>query len=481
MEGTAGEYNRRLKSFILIQHDVINEKEPDMSTTATENTRVVIGTKEYFKNIGRIPYEGPETDNPFAFRYYDENKVVGGKKMKDHFRFAIAYWHSFCGGGYDIFGIGAPTRHLPWSESGDPIHAAKDKMDAAFEFITKLGVPYYCFHDIDIVDEAGTIAESEKRLQAIVDYASQKQKESGVKLLWGTANLFSHPRYMNGAATNPDFNVVSYAGAQAKAAIDATIALGGENYVFWGGREGYISLLNTNMKREIDHLATFLHMAKDYARKQGFKGTFFVEPKPAEPTKHQYDFDAATVIGFLRQYGLDKDFKLNIEVNHATLAGHSFQHELQVAADAGLLGSIDANRGDYQNGWDTDQFPVDLFEIIEALLVILEAGGLTDGGINFDAKLRRNSTDIDDLFHAHIGAMDVFARGLIAADRILSKSDYRKMRTRRYASFDSGEGQKFERGELSLEDLHRLAVKNGEPAKTSGKQELFENIINRNI
>lgn len=442
-------------------------------------SNVILGEKEYFKNVGKIKYEGPETDNLFAFRYYDENKNVGGKTMKEHFRFAVAYWHSFCGAGSDPFGVG--PRPLPWNENPDPIQRAKDKMDAAFEFITKLGVPFFCFHDVDIVDEADTIEESEKRVQTIVEYARQKQKESGVKLLWGTANLFSHARFMNGAATNPDFNVVAYAGAQVKRALDATIALGGENYVFWGGREGYLSLLNTNMKREIDHLAQFLHMAKDYARKQGFKGNFFVEPKPAEPTKHQYDYDASTVVGFLRHYGLDKDFKLNIEVNHATLALHTFQHELQVAADAGMLGSIDANRGDNQNGWDTDQFPVDIYELVEALLVILEAGGFQGGGVNFDAKLRRNSTDLDDLFHAHIGAMDVFARSLIVADNILNNSEYRKLREARYESFDSGDGKAFEDGKLTLEDLREQAIKTGEPELLSGKQEMYENILNRYI
>jgi xylose isomerase len=445
----------------------------------TTSSKIVTGEKEYFANTGKIQFEGPETDNPLAFRYYDENRVVAGKTMKDHFRFAVAYWHSFCGAGSDPFGVG--PRPMPWTADNDPVRRAKDKMDAAFEFITKLGVPYYCVHDVDVIDEADTIAESEKRLRTIVDYASQKQKESGVKLLWGTANLFSHPRYMNGAATNPDFNVVAFAGAQVKRAIDATIALGGENYVFWGGREGYLSLLNTNMKREIEHLAQFLHMAKDYARKQGFKGNFFVEPKPAEPTKHQYDYDAATVIGFLRHYGLENDFKLNIEVNHATLALHTFQHELQVAADAGMLGSMDANRGDYQNGWDTDQFPVNVYELTEAMLVILEAGGFKGGGINFDAKLRRNSTDPDDLFHAHIGAMDVFARSLIAADTIMNKSEFRSLRKNRYASFDSGDGKAFEEGTLSLEDLYSIAVKNGEPVQRSGKQEMYENIFNRFI
>lgn len=439
----------------------------------------LVGDKEYFKFVDKISYEGKDSDNPLAFKFYDENKVVAGKTMKEHFRFAIAYWHSFTATGEDPFGPG--TRKYPWAQSSDPIQAAKDKMDAAFEFITKLGAPFYCFHDVDIVDEAATIAESEKRLQTIVDYALQKQKESGVKLLWGTTNLFSNPRFMNGAATNPDFNVVSYAAAKVKAALDATIALNGENFVFWGGREGYMSLLNTDMKRELDHMAIFLEKARDYARAQGFKGAFFIEPKPMEPTKHQYDFDAATVIGFLQAHGLHKDFKLNLEVNHATLASHTFQHELQTAYDAGMFGSIDANRGDYQNGWDTDQFPINLYETVEAMLVILEGGGFTTGGINFDAKVRRNSTDLEDLFIAHIGGMDVFARALIIADRILSESDYKKLRKERYSSFDSGNGKKFEQGELSLEELREIALKNGEPEQISGRQELYENIINQYI
>ena len=391
--------------------------------------KVVSGTNEFFKNIPQIKYEGPESDNPFAFKWYDENKKVAGKKMKEYLRFACAYWHSFVNNGSDPFGEG--THIFPWNEKSDAVERAKDKMDAAFEFITKMNLPYYCFHDVDLVDYTNDVADNEKRLQAITDYAKQKQNQSGVKLLWGTANLFSHKRYMNGASTNPDFHVLAHAGAQVKAALDATIKLGGENYVFWGGREGYMSLLNTNMKREQEHLAKFLHTAKDYARKNGFKGTFFIEPKPCEPTKHQYDYDAATVISFLRQYNLMEDFKLNIEVNHATLAGHTFTHELQVAADAGLLGSIDANRGDYQNGWDTDQFPNNLNEITEAMLIIIEAGGFQGGGINFDAKIRRNSTDAEDLFHAHIGGMDTFARALITADNILKKSDYKKLRKAR--------------------------------------------------
>lgn len=440
---------------------------------------IVTGNKEFFPGIGQIKYEGPQSDNPLAFKWYDENKVVAGKKLKDHVRFAVCYWHTFCNTGNDPFGPG--TKHFPWDASADAVQRAKDKADAAFEFITKLGAPYYCFHDIDLVDEGSSIAEYESRLHTIVDYAKQKQAASGVKLLWGTANVFSNPRYMNGASTNPDFAALAYAGTQVKNALDATIALGGENYVFWGGREGYMSLLNTNMKRELDHLARFLTVARDYARKQGFKGVFFIEPKPCEPTKHQYDYDSATVIGFLRQYGLDKDFKLNIEVNHATLAGHTFQHELQVAADAGMLGSIDANRGDYQNGWDTDQFPMHLNELVESMLIILEAGGFAGGGVNFDAKTRRNSTDLEDIFLAHIGGMDAFARGLIIADNILQKSPYKKFRKDRYASFDSGKGKDFEDGKLTLEDLRAFAISNGEPKQTSGKQEWLENIINQYI
>lgn len=437
------------------------------------------GDKEFFKGIGKIQYEGRDSDNPLAFRWYDENRKVGDKTMKEHFRFAIAYWHTFCGTGGDPFG--AATKQFPWLENTDPIQQAKDKMDAAFEFITKIGAPFYCFHDYDLIDEGADLAASAKRLEIITDYAKEKQQASGVKLLWGTANLFSHPRYMNGAATNPDFNVVAYAGAQVKNALDATIKLGGENYVFWGGREGYMSLLNTDMKREIEHFARFLHLAKDYARSQGFKGNFFIEPKPMEPTKHQYDFDAATVIGFLREFDLLDDFKLNVEVNHATLAQHTFQHELQVAANAGLLGSMDANRGDYQNGWDTDQFPINVYELTEAMLVILEAGGFQGGGINFDAKLRRNSTDLEDIFYAHIGGMDAFARALLVAHDILENSNYLDLRQARYASFHEGNGQAFEAGKLKLEDLAAIARQSGEPILQSGRQELFENIINQYI
>ncbi|PZR28834.1 MAG: xylose isomerase [Citrobacter freundii] len=441
--------------------------------------KVIKGTKEYFKGIEKISYEGRETDNPLAFRWYDETKIVAGKPMKEYLRFACAYWHSFNGSGADPFG--EPTHVFEWDENKDVIQRAKDKADAAFEFITKMGIPFYCFHDVDVVDYGNDIAENDKRLHTLTDYLKEKQKASGVKLLWGTANLFSHRRYMNGASTNPDFHVLAHGAAQVKAALDATIALDGENYVFWGGREGYMSLLNTDMKREKDHLARFLQTARDYARKNGFKGKFFIEPKPCEPSKHQYDYDSETVIGFLRQYGLLDDFSLNIEVNHATLAGHTFTHELQVAADNGLLGSIDANRGDYQNGWDTDQFPNDINELTEAMLIILQAGGFAGGGINFDAKIRRNSTDMKDLFYAHIGGMDTFARALLTAEAILEKSDYKKIRKDRYASFDSGEGASFEAGKLSLEELREYAVKNGEPKILSGKQEYLENLVNRFI
>ncbi len=439
----------------------------------------IIGNKEYYPGIGNIKYEGKESDNPLAFKYYNPDQVVAGKTMREHFKFAIAYWHTFCGQGGDPFGPG--TQNFAWDQSSDPIQAAKDKADAAFEFISKMGFDYFCFHDFDLIQEGATLAESEKRLATIVSYIKDKQAASGIKLLWGTANCFSNPRYMNGASTNPEFDVVARAGAQIKLALDATIALGGENYVFWGGREGYMSLLNTDMKRELDHMGQFLTMAKDYARSQGFKGNFFIEPKPMEPMKHQYDFDCATAIGFLHQYGLEKDFKMNIEVNHATLAQHTFQHELEVAAGAGMLGSLDANRGDYQNGWDTDQFPNNIQETTEAMLVFLKAGGLQGGGINFDAKIRRNSTDLEDVFHAHIGGADTFARALLIADKIMTASPYEKLRADRYASFDSGKGKDFELGKLELEDLYKIAQENGELSLKSGKQELFENIINQYI
>jgi xylose isomerase len=439
-----------------------------------------MGDKEYFKGIPKIAFEGKTSNNPLAFKYYNPDQVVAGKTMREHFKFAIAYWHSFCGQGSDPFGAG--TQNFPWDQSNDPVQAAKDKADAAFEFISKMGFDYFCFHDYDLIQEGSSLVESEKRLEAITDYIKAKQESSGIKLLWGTANCFSNPRYMNGAATNPDFDVVAYAGAQVKMALDATLKLKGENYVFWGGREGYISLLNSDMGREQEHMARFLTMAKDYARSQGFKGTFFIEPKPMEPSKHQYDFDAATSIGFLQKYGLQDDFKLNIEVNHATLAQHTFEHELTVAANDNMLGSIDANRGDYQNGWDTDQFPNNIEETARAMMVFLKAGGLQGGGVNFDAKIRRNSTDLEDLFHAHIGGADTFARGLLVADKVLNDPAFSSIVNGRYASFDSGQGSAFEQGRLSLTDLFDVATNNTAAiTPVSGKQEYLENILNNHI
>lgn len=432
-------------------------------------------SKTYFKDIKTIVFEGAQSDNPLAFKWYDENRVVAGKTLKEHLRFSMAYWHTLCGKGEDPFG--SATGFFSWDKNENVLARARDKMDAGFEFMTKLGIPFYCFHDVDMVDEAPTLGEFEKRVHEMVDYAKQKQADSGIKLLWGTSNLFSHPRYMNGAATNPNFDVLAYAAGQVKIAIDATIALNGQNYVFWGGREGYMSLLNTDMKREQEHLAQFLSVSRDYARKQGFEGTFLIEPKPMEPTKHQYDYDAATAIGFINKYGLQDDFKLNLEVNHATLAGHTFEHELQVAVDAGLLGSIDANRGDYQNGWDTDQFPIDIYETTQAMMVILKAGGLKAGGINFDAKVRRNSTDLQDKFIAHIAGMDVFARGLICAEKVLNNTNYSQLLKERYQSFDSGNGAKFEKGEINLEQLSAIARSGNEPEQRSGQQELFEQIL----
>src|SRR5690554_220523 len=440
---------------------------------------VIIGDKEYFKGVGKIAYEGPESDNPLAFKWYDENRVVAGKTLKEHLRFATCYWHTFCGAGHDPFGPG--PFQFPWNEGKDAETRARMKLDAAFEFFTKIGTPFYCFHDVDVIEEGASRAETQQRLAQWTGWAKEKQAASGMKLLWGTANLFSNPRFMNGASTNPDFNVVAYAGAQLKDAIDATIALGGENYVFWGGREGYMSLLNSDIGREQEHMARFLTMARDYGRANGFKGSFLIEPKPMEPSKHQYDFDSETVIGFLRHHGLDKDFKLNIETNPATLALHTMDHEMQVAANAGMLGSIDANRGDDQNQWDTDQFQYNINEPVEMMLVLLRSGGWAGGGVNFDAKRRRNSTDLADTFHGHIGGMDVFARALIIADDLLSKSPLEKMRKERYASFDDGKGAEFEQGKLSLEQLAEIGNAGGEPAQISGQQELYENIINRYI
>ena len=432
--------------------------------------------KTYFPNIDKISYEGPQSKNPLAFRYYDANRIVAGKKLSEWCKFAMAWWHTLCAEGTDQFGGG--TKSFPWAEGSDALTIAKQRVDAGFEFMQKMGIEYYCFHDVDLVTEANTIEEYEANLKTIVAYLKEKQQQTGIKLLWGTANVFGHKRYMNGAATNPDFNVVARAAVQIKNAIDATIELGGTNYVFWGGREGYMSLLNTDQKREKEHLARMLTMARDYARSKGFKGTFLIEPKPMEPTKHQYDVDTETVCGFLRAHGLEKDFKVNIEVNHATLAGHTFEHELCCAVDNGMLGSIDANRGDYQNGWDTDQFPIDAFELTQAMMQIIRNGGLHNGGMNFDAKVRRNSTDPDDLFIAHIAAMDAIARALIAAADILEKSPIPAMLKERYASFDQGEGKRFEEGKMNMEELVAYAKQQGEPKQISGKQELYEAIVN---
>lgn len=433
-------------------------------------------TKEYFPSIEKIQFEGAESKNPLAFHYYNPEQVVLGKKMKDWLKFAMAWWHTLGGASGDQFG--GQTRVYDWDKADCPIQRAKDKMDAGFEIMNKLGIEYFCFHDIDLVEEADTIEEYEKRMELITDYAKEQMAAKGIKLLWGTANVFGHKRYMNGAATNPDFDVVARAAVQIKTAIDATIKLGGTNYVFWGGREGYMSLLNTQMQREKDHLAQMLKIARDYARSKGFTGTFLIEPKPMEPTKHQYDVDTETVIGFLKANGLDKDFKVNIEVNHATLAGHTFEHELAVAVDNNMLGSIDANRGDAQNGWDTDQFPIDNFELTQAMLQVIRAGGLGNGGSNFDAKLRRNSTDPEDIFIAHISGMDTMARGLLSAAAIIEESPIPTMLKERYASFDGGKGKEFEDGKLSLEDLYSYAKANGEPKQISGKQELYETLVN---
>lgn len=438
-----------------------------------------MATTEFFPGIGKIKFEGKNSKNPMSFRYYDPEKVINGKKMKDWLKFSMAWWHTLCAEGGDPFGPG--TKNFPWNNGTTPLDKAKAKMDAGFEFMQKIGIEYYCFHDVDLIDEASTIEEYESDLKAIVAYAKQKQADTGIKLLWGTANVFGHKRYMNGAATNPDFDVVARAAVQIKNAIDATIELGGSNYVFWGGREGYMSILNTDQKREKEHLAQMLKIARDYGRSKGFKGTFLIEPKPMEPTKHQYDYDTETVIGFLRHHGLDKDFKINIEVNHATLAGHTFEHEIACAVDAGLLGSIDANRGDYQNGWDTDQFPIDQFELVQAYIHIIRNGGLGNGGTNFDAKTRRNSTDLEDIFIAHIAGMDVMARALENAAILLNESIYPKMLKERYASFDSGKGKEFEDGKLTLEDIVSYSKQNGEPKQTSGKQELYEAILNMYI
>ena len=435
-----------------------------------------MANKEFFPGIGKIQFEGKESRNPMAFRYYDANKVVLGKTMAEWLKFAMAWWHTLCAEGADQFGGG--TKSFPWNAATDAVEVAKAKVDAGFEFMQKMGIEYYCFHDVDLVDEGANVEEYEANLKAVVAYLKEKQAETGIKLLWGTANVFGNKRYMNGAATNPDFDVVARAAVQIKNAIDATIELGGQNYVFWGGREGYMSLLNTDQKREKEHLAQMLTLARDYARSKGFTGTFLIEPKPMEPSKHQYDVDTETVIGFLKAHGLENDFKVNIEVNHATLAGHTFEHELAVAVDNNMLGSIDANRGDYQNGWDTDQFPIDNYELTQAKMQIIRGGGLGNGGTNFDAKTRRNSTDLEDIFIAHIAGMDAMARALECAAALLEESPYKKMLAERYASFDAGKGKEFEEGKLTLEDVYAYGKEVNEPKLTSGKQELYEAILN---
>ncbi|HEY4248718.1 MAG TPA: xylose isomerase [Lacunisphaera sp.] len=434
-------------------------------------------SRPHFPRINAIAYEGTGSTNPLAFRHYNPDEVVDGQTMSAHMRFSIAYWHAFRGVGADPFGPGTIQR--PWEKGTDAVSIAKVRMDAAFEFFQKIRAPFWCFHDRDIAPEGRTLAESHRNLDKIVAHAKALQKTTGVKLLWGTANLFSNPRYMCGASTNPDAHVFAYAAAQVKKALDVTQLLGGENYVFWGGREGYETLLNTNLKRERDHLATFLHMAVDYAKDIGFKGQFLIEPKPKEPTKHQYDFDVASGIAFLRTYGLEKHFKFNIETNHATLAGHTFQHEIEVAASQRMLGSIDANSGDLLLGWDTDQFNTDVKELTLAMVSIVKAGGLGTGGFNFDAKLRRPSIDPEDLFHAHIGGMDAYVLAFKVARRILAEGKFEQFVANRYSSFDVSYGRDIEHRKLGFKDLSKLVLtKLGEPKPRSGKQEFLENMLN---
>ena len=431
----------------------------------------------FFPEVGTsIPYEGPGADNRLAFRYYEAGRKVGDKTMAEHLRFAVAYWHTFKGTGRDIFGDDVYNR--PWNKSSDPMTRAEDTLRAAFEFFRKLGARYYCFHDLDMAPAGATFAESRRNLEKMARMAASLQKETGVRLLWGTANLFGHPRFTHGAASNPDPHVFAYAAAQVKNAIAATKELGGENYVFWGGREGYESLLNTDMKQEQDQLARFFHMAVDYAGEIGFTGQFLIEPKPKEPTKHQYDSDAAAVLNFLKTYDLIDRFKLNVEANHATLAGHGFEHELAVASQAGKLGSIDINRGDLLLGWDTDQFPVNIYDTTRAMLIVLEQGGIGRGGLNFDAKVRRGSCDTVDLFHAHIGGMDAFARGLSIAQKIIDDGILADFKSARYAGYKEGIGKKIMDGRAGFVELEAFILENGEPTLKSGRQEYLENVIN---
>lgn len=430
--------------------------------------------EDYFAGIEPIRYAGPDSRDPLSYRYYEPERVIAGKTMAEHFRFSVAYWHTFRGTGMDPFGL--PTLTRPWDDGSDSLDNALRRMRAAFAFIRKLGLGFYCFHDRDIAPEGASLAETNRNLDRVVELAEKLQADTGIRLLWGTANLFSHPRYMNGAATNPDAHVFAYAAAQVKKALEVTHRLGGANYVFWGGREGYATLANTDMKREQEHLARFLQMAADYRRELGFTGTLLIEPKPKEPTTHQYDFDAAAVLSFLRGYGLDQ-FKLNLECNHATLAGHTFAHELQTAADAGRLGSIDANTGDLLIGWDTDQFNLDLAITSAVMLIVLRQGGIAPGGFNFDAKLRRESTDLRDMFAAHVGSIDAFARGLLIAERIIADGTLDEWRQARYASFDAGIGARVERGAVGFGELERWVLEAGEPHPASGRQEQFENLI----
>jgi len=437
---------------------------------------------QFFTDVTEpIKYEGPDSDNPLAFRWYDAGRVVGDRTMAELLRFAVAYWHSFASDGSDQFGVGTWDR--PWlSGKGDPLDAARHKMAAAFEFFEKLGAPYFCFHDLDIAPEGSTFAESCANLDTMIDEAAAHMDRTGVKLLWGTANLFSMPRFAAGAATNPDPELFARAAAQVKHCMDATHRLGGENYVLWGGREGYDTILNTDMARELDQLARFLHMVVDHKHSIGFGGTILIEPKPHEPTKHQYDHDSQTIIGFLRKYDLADEVKLNIEVNHATLAGHDFVHEITAAVDEGMLGSIDANRGDPGLGWDTDQFPNSVEEMALAMHEILRGGGIGTGGLNFDAKLRRQSVDRSDLFHAHIGGMDVMARALLAAHAMLTDGALTNAKAERYRAWEGGLGQEIMAGAKSLSDLHGLVMRDStDRAPVSGGQEALENLVNRYV
>jgi xylose isomerase len=430
----------------------------------------------HYFDVPEIPYEGPDSKNLLAFRHYNPDELVEGKPMREHLRFAAPYWHVMRNVLSDPFGGG--TALMPWDDGSDSIENALKRVDVFFEFLDKIGIEYYCWHDRDIAPELNDLARSHEALDAVVEKLAEKQKAHGKKLLWGTACLFNHPRYAHGAATSPDFKVYAYAAGQVRKAIECTHRLGGLGYTFWGGREGYGSLLNTDMKRELDHLAAFLHMAVDYKKKIGFDGPFYIEPKPREPTTHQYDADAATCLNFLREYGLMEHFRLNIETNHAELAGHTMEHDLTVAAGAGMLGSIDANRGDQLIGWDTDQFPTNVYQTTQVMLIVLGMGGFTTGGLNFDAKRRRESHHPDDLFHAHIGGMDAFAHGLKLAAAIRADGRLAEFVQKRYASFDSDAGRKVEKGEMTLEELEQIALANGEPQLASGRQEMLENLIN---